>query len=162
MLPGLVLDSDGEAVYPDGASFSQLISHQVDSLHCFFGDFNMDAGSGSGSAAVAEFGAAAAATGGIPMGCEDHAASAVMIYVVSYGINVYCCMALVKEMSAVFCVVFGAMVVPASTIGFSLAPLVTLYKAGSPEPLTLHVVCGSAVCVLGLFVFKGDLFVKSR
>ena len=43
--------------------------------------------------------------------------------VVSYGINVFVCMALVKEMSAVFCVVFGATVLPTTTVAFSIAGL---------------------------------------
>ena len=160
MLPGLVLDTNGEAVYPHGASFSQLISHQVDSLRCFFGDFTMDDGSTSGLAADLGATTTTMATGEIPPGCEDHAARIVMVYVVSYGINVYCYMALIKEMKAVFTVVFAAMVVPLSTIGYSVAPIVKLLKAGVPEPLTFHVVCGSAICMLGLLVFKGDLFAK--
>ena len=168
-----------------------------DSWDCFFGH-KVPAGSGSGNSDLLL--REAAGENGLPVGCKPHAASAVMIYVVSYGINVYSCMALVKEMSAVFCVVFGAMVVPgdtygslraplsptstvallacmsahvsltfplsafypiaASVIGFSFKPLVDLYHAGIPMPITWNVGLGAALCVVSLFVFKGDLFVE--
>lgn len=152
MAPGLVYGGeDDSAVFPHGASFSELMQHQSDSWSCFFGrNVTTTCDTNDGTLSVSS----------LPVGCDPGAAKAVMIYVLSYGINVYCCMALVKEMSAVFCVVFGAMVVPASTIGSSIASIMKLYNAGSPEPFTWNVGMGAALCVASLVVFKGDLFME--
>ena len=90
----------------------KLHSCHDDAFKCFFYDGTAD---GSGSDVLA--------ADPLPEGCTVDAWHAVMIYVVSYGINVFVCMALVKEMSAVFCVVFGAMVLPTTTICFSIGAL---------------------------------------
>ena len=101
-----------------------------------------------------------------------------MIYCVSYGINVYVCMLLVKEMSAVFCVVVGACVLPGNSFAVSSATVLAVYNipkvladgSGSPcvagqecmeptEPITWNVVVGSLLCILGMFVFKGEVVV---
>jgi hypothetical protein len=54
------------------------------------------------------------------------------------------------------------MVVPASTLCFSLAPLLTLYQIpmASQQKITWNIALGAAVCVASLFVFKGDLFLQ--
>ena len=92
-------------------------------------------------------------------GCAEGAWKAIVIYCVSYGINVYVCMLLVKEMSAVFCVVVGACVLPGNSFAVSSATVLAVYNipkvladgSGSPcvagqecmeptEPITWNVV----------------------
>ena len=95
--------SEMVAIYPDGATWDEFTTHQANAFRCFFYD---GTGGGSGSGALDP----------LPEGCVEGAWQPIMIYVVSYGINVFVCMALVKEMSAVFCVVFGATVRGSPTI----------------------------------------------
>jgi hypothetical protein len=118
MLPNAVFkdvtvgnSSEMVAIYPHGATWDDFTTHQYNAFKCFFGWYGTPDGSGSDMSDP------------LPEGCEVHAWRAVMIYVVSYGINVFVCMALVKEMSAVFCVVFGAAVLPTTTICFSMGAL---------------------------------------
>ena len=109
------------AIYPDGATWDDFTTHQYNAFKCFFGWYDTPDGSGSDMSDP------------LPDGCAVDAWRAVMIYVVSYGINVFVCMALVKEMSAVFCVVFGAAVLPTTTICFSIGALtVRTCRAGLP------------------------------
>ena len=103
--------SEMVAIYPHGATWDDFTTHQYNAFKCFFGWYGTADGSGSDMSDP------------LPDGCAVDAWRAVMIYVVSYGINVFVCMALVKEMSAVFCVVFGAAVLPTTTICFSIGAL---------------------------------------
>lgn len=131
MLPNAVLKDVGNTsvpIYPHGATWDEFTTHQGNAFKCFFYGHAAD-GSGSDLADLS--------IDSLPEGCAADAWRPVVIYIVSYGINVFVCMALVKEMSAVFCVVFGATVLPATTICFSIGKLTvrrsSFYTRGSDQ-----------------------------
>eukprot|EP00449_Zooxanthella_nutricula_P011314 CAMPEP_0198497982 /NCGR_PEP_ID=MMETSP1462-20131121/6728_1 /TAXON_ID=1333877 /ORGANISM="Brandtodinium nutriculum, Strain RCC3387" /LENGTH=422 /DNA_ID=CAMNT_0044226875 /DNA_START=57 /DNA_END=1325 /DNA_ORIENTATION=+ len=137
MIPNMVYE-DGP-VFPHGASFPTLMEHQADGFRCLFGRQPL------------------------PHGCSPGAWLPVVECALSYGVNVYACMALVREVSAVTAVLIGSLLVPGTAIASAVPALLGLFGIGASQvmPVTWYVILGGLLCVSGIIAYHGDAFFGS-
>lgn len=138
-IPGLLYTSRGP-LFPHGASFSQVLSHQGDAVRCFF------------------------EREPLPSGCEPGVWLPVILYSASYGINVVTAMMLVREVDALTAVLIGAIVVPATAFAAAQPVALALYgiQAENITEVNWHTVIGSVVVVSGMLVYSRESFCKSQ
>jgi len=134
MIPNMVYE-DGP-VFPHGASFATLMEHQADGFRCLFGQQPL------------------------PHGCSPGAWLPVLECALSYGVNVYACMALVREVSAVTAVLLGSLLVPGTAVASAVPALLGLFGIGASQvmPVTWYVILGGLLCVSGIIAYHGDAF----
>jgi len=138
MVPGLLVDDDaGAPLFPKGATFPQILTHQSDAFSCLLG------------------------MQPLPPSCVNDSWIPVVEYSIFYGINVFASILLVREVDAVFVPVVGSFFVPGVAIAAATPWILGLFgiDEGEVTPLAWYVVVGGIILTLGLLIYEGDTFV---